>query len=195
MVEHSEAPAEKEREKSGPVQDTRTESEDQTDLPPGWVELVDESSGASYYLNEAENITTWDRPTVQKEEPSTKTAQLPTDEEPPLKEGWSEIVDPSSGKAYYFNEETGETTWDRPSAPSASGFPAGKVNSSEKSGQPPSCSSICYVWLWRTALRMESKGTYDGGDISCRGHHEGRSSRRSRDDEKEEQYRWTFKYI
>jgi hypothetical protein len=134
MVEHSEASPEKVREKSGPVQDAHTESEDQTDLPPGWLELVDEASGAPYYLNEAENITTWDRPTLQKEAPITKKTKLPT-KEPSLKEGWSEIVDPSSGKAYYFNEETGETTWDRPSAPSATEFPAGEISSPQKSGQ------------------------------------------------------------
>jgi len=32
----------------------------------------------------------------------------------PLPEGWTEYVDPSSGKCYYYNSFTGTTTWDRP---------------------------------------------------------------------------------
>jgi hypothetical protein len=31
-------------------------------LPAGWIELTDPSSGNTYYFNEAENRTTWDRP-------------------------------------------------------------------------------------------------------------------------------------
>ena len=34
-----------------------------------------------------------------------------------LPSGWHELQDPNSGKAYYYNEETGETTWDRPKPP------------------------------------------------------------------------------
>ena len=33
---------------------------------------------------------------------------------PPLPEGWAEDVDPSSGNKYFYNEATGETTWERP---------------------------------------------------------------------------------
>ena len=33
---------------------------------------------------------------------------------PPLPERWAEDVDPSSGNKYFYNEATGETTWERP---------------------------------------------------------------------------------
>ena len=29
-------------------------------------------------------------------------------------EGWAEATDPSSGKVYYYNHETGETSWTLP---------------------------------------------------------------------------------
>lgn len=36
---------------------------------------------------------------------------------PPLPEGWAEYIDPNSGRPYYYNASTGETTWDRPALP------------------------------------------------------------------------------
>lgn len=33
-----------------------------------------------------------------------------------LPPGWTEQVDPGSGSIYYFNEETGDSTWDVPTA-------------------------------------------------------------------------------
>jgi hypothetical protein len=36
---------------------------------------------------------------------------------PPLPEGWAEYIDPNSGRPYYYNASTGETTWDRPTPP------------------------------------------------------------------------------
>ncbi len=35
-----------------------------------------------------------------------------------LPPGWTQLTDPSSGDIYYFNEASGESTWDRPAAPS-----------------------------------------------------------------------------
>jgi len=36
---------------------------------------------------------------------------------PPLPEGWIEVIDPSSGRPYYYHEETRVTTWERPIIP------------------------------------------------------------------------------
>ena len=32
----------------------------------------------------------------------------------PLAAGWEAVVDKESGETYYYNKQSGETTWDRP---------------------------------------------------------------------------------
>ena len=85
-----------------------------------WVETVDPTSGKSYYFNSKTNETSWEKP------PSiTTTATGKTTEETsePLAEGevinneeWVETPDPSSGKSYYYNTKTGETSWEKPTS-------------------------------------------------------------------------------
>ena len=38
---------------------------------------------------------------------------------PTLPVGWQELTDPSSGQVYFYNSETGETSWDRPAVADA----------------------------------------------------------------------------
>jgi len=124
-------------------------------LPPGWVELTDPTSGQTYYFNERSEETSWDRPVVHtgssytsnesKIGKSAETAPLeaagksertseaaapaeveetkspekddignhPQSSEMPT--GWVEAVDSNNGQTYYYNEETGESSWERPS--------------------------------------------------------------------------------
>merc|ERR1712072_1351688 len=43
-----------------------------------------------------------------------------------LPAGWEQVIDPSSGTAYYFNSSTGETTWTPPaSSKESQSLPAG----------------------------------------------------------------------
>ena len=39
-------------------------SKTSSDLPEGWAELTDESSGRKYYYHESDNVTTWERPVI-----------------------------------------------------------------------------------------------------------------------------------
>lgn len=133
MVEHSET----EPSAKPPASSSSKELADdgQAALPPGWVELFDDASGAAYYLNEAENMTTWERPsnvpnkgglsgydanTGKPQEDHVKMS--PSDRGKKncitatfLPRGWAELVDPETEKAYYFHEASNVTTWDRPS--------------------------------------------------------------------------------
>ena len=36
---------------------------------------------------------------------------------PPMPKDWAEAQDPNTGKTYYYNRKTSETTWSRPEAP------------------------------------------------------------------------------
>ena len=42
-----------------------------------------------------------------------------TEAVPTLTVGWQELTDPSSGQVYFYNSETGETSWDRPAVADA----------------------------------------------------------------------------
>jgi len=180
-----------------------TEFLEGSELPPGWVEVIDPSSGKPYYHNKAENCTTWDKPSMTVPLPIRKDTVLVShnpdcvetleidmvedkvfvhdgdgDKEPinninesineseanvedkdavwnsevlhpskldagdvrlegnksnegpstniedaaevslgdsELPSGWVEVMDPSSGKPYYYNVDENRTTWDKPS--------------------------------------------------------------------------------
>ena len=103
-------------------------------LPDGWQELVEESSGMTYYFHEADGITTWDRPESNAALESRSEVQGPpvcvttsegdvveesVSEKAPLEgslpEGWETVYDDASNQTYYFNAYENKTSWDRPS--------------------------------------------------------------------------------
>jgi hypothetical protein len=61
-----------------------------------------------------------DMPTERSNVEESKATEGPTSEKSNgtlLPEGWMLCTDPNSGQAYYFNESTGESSWDRPVEP------------------------------------------------------------------------------
>ena len=90
-------------------------------LPSGWKQKMDEKYGKVYYYNKTLKKTQWERPVEEDtvEELVAKPAPPPPppvkrERAGPLPPGWSVTVDPRSGKEYYFNVHTQETSWERP---------------------------------------------------------------------------------
>jgi len=99
-------------------------------LPADWAECKDPKSGKTYYYNKKTKETSWKRPEAEpaaapEPEPAPPTPESPADALPP---GWTEHVDPKSGKTYYYNKSTKETSWKKPTAsaaPAGDELPAG----------------------------------------------------------------------
>jgi len=102
---------------------TSTNLDDNDDLPPDWIAIIDSDTGETYYANEVTGESTWEKPISHQQQPHQSVPQDDHDnvsssnndnDELPL--GWFAAVDEQSGDTYYCNETTGETTWDRPSS-------------------------------------------------------------------------------
>eukprot|EP00551_Chaetoceros_affinis_P008143 CAMPEP_0203683786 /NCGR_PEP_ID=MMETSP0090-20130426/47703_1 /ASSEMBLY_ACC=CAM_ASM_001088 /TAXON_ID=426623 /ORGANISM="Chaetoceros affinis, Strain CCMP159" /LENGTH=1339 /DNA_ID=CAMNT_0050552941 /DNA_START=34 /DNA_END=4053 /DNA_ORIENTATION=- len=124
-----------------------TQLETQNQLPLGWVELRDPTSGYPYYFNQEMNLTTWERPIDKSSSNNTQTTAKVEDEKAKqenhtagtnstegttdsvvvngqstssvaqqgqLPTGWVELIDPSSGVPYYYNQLTNCTQWEKP---------------------------------------------------------------------------------
>ena len=75
-------------------------------LPEGWAQYKDQN-GSPYYLNEKTNETTWDPPAMPKP-PAPASESLPAP--------WTAVLDPASGRSYYYNSATGAVSWNKPTA-------------------------------------------------------------------------------
>jgi hypothetical protein len=93
-------------------------------VPPrmsDWVEKVDPKSGKTYYANTATKETSWKKPdgyvpTHPPAAPAPTSSSASNSPPPPPTStaDWIEKTDPKSGKAYYVNTKTKETSWTKP---------------------------------------------------------------------------------
>ena len=109
---------------SSPSTPTASNHQAQGGLPKGWTAVVDLGTGKTFYKNEYTGRTSWDVPGADgtgaalspgfpqaKSNDSAQSQQLPP--------GWEGIVDLGSGKTFYRNASTGQSTWEKPVAPAA----------------------------------------------------------------------------
>lgn len=100
--------------------------------PEGWEVHVDDESGQEYYYHPNTGRTTWDSPFV---DPSTDPEPLPAEEPyspsppqspvlslstaspPAWTSDWEQLVDETSGRPYFYNPMSGETSWEPPEHP------------------------------------------------------------------------------
>lgn len=85
-----------------------------------WVEAKDPKSGKTYYFNKATKTTQWTKPESMGGEPAKPKEAAPAaaaggdDDAATNPANWKEGTDPKSGKTYFYNKKTKQTTWKKP---------------------------------------------------------------------------------
>jgi len=137
-------------------------------LPAGWMSLRNDC-GQTYYHHAESNMTSWERPSSTLVQASSKSAEpfariADSFVEDPLPLGWKMLSDDEGG-AYYYNPETGTTSWERPASTTdlygGRGGAGGPATATERSGAS----------LWKSmrgslALRLASRLQEKGVDTS-----------------------------
>jgi hypothetical protein len=97
-------------------------------LPPDWAEHVDPATQKSFYYNSKTQETRWDKPAPLPKpvSPVLPTTGLPRALGPgigspaipgapaPAASDWAEHSDPATGKMFYYNLKTKESSWTKP---------------------------------------------------------------------------------
>ncbi|XP_029541077.2 rho GTPase-activating protein 27-like [Oncorhynchus nerka] len=91
----------------------------------GWEVHTDQESGQEYYYHPESGQTTWDNPHIDPEAPAEEpvclspspSPQSPTSTSvsaPAWTADWEQCLDVTSGRQYFYNPVSGETSWEPP---------------------------------------------------------------------------------
>ena len=100
----------------------QTTSQSSSELPMGWEFAKDSISGKNYYFNRTTGELTWEVPPSSSTRSNNvnncigTTAMSCNNNDTTMGRQccWNVTKDPSTGKEYYYNIETGETSWEKP---------------------------------------------------------------------------------
>lgn len=79
----------------------------------GWEVHVDQESGQEFYYHPPTGRTTWDRPSPDSP-PLSPDLSTSTASPQWAWPDWEQLVDASSGRPYFYNPMSGETSWEAP---------------------------------------------------------------------------------
>nr|XP_023863942.1 rho GTPase-activating protein 27 [Salvelinus alpinus] len=90
----------------------------------GWEVHTDQESGREYYYHPESGQTTWDNPYIDLEAPAEVSVCSPSSQFPSLSptsasppawtSDWKQCLDVTSGRQYFYNPVSGETSWEPP---------------------------------------------------------------------------------
>jgi len=86
---------------------------DAVDLPMDWVQAVDPATGRPYFQDTKTGHTQWEKPATRAP-PQLPPPAPPMPPPAELPSPWQEMFDEASKHVYYYNSNTGETTWTKP---------------------------------------------------------------------------------
>jgi len=81
-----------------------------------WKEHVDPQTGSRFYFNTKTGESSWTRPAPVVQSTVANALAMPEEQARAAAkvEDWTEHVDPQSGRTFYYNARTGETSWTKP---------------------------------------------------------------------------------
>jgi hypothetical protein len=103
----------------GAAESTPSDSEEERDAAEEKTQTAEESSSENETKDSVAGEDSKEH-FVAMEEEKEQGSDLPED--------WVEVPDPSTGKSYYYNSKTQETSWEKPSKPTQQGEPTGEEN-------------------------------------------------------------------
>ena len=92
-----------------------------------WHMATDPASGAHYWFDEDNGVTTWTNPLNDHESVEDHDEHVAIADHTSgggaaaRNDGWEQIVDDASGTSYWWNQKSGLTQWDEPPASSSDG--------------------------------------------------------------------------